>query len=59
MFKKLVILNFHPPLLHTIHTGCLSAFSRLQWEPVPYFNNKIICDLVEEKYRGIISILVN
>lgn len=29
-----------------------------QWEPVPYFNNKIICDLVEEKFRGIISLLV-
>lgn len=30
-----------------------------QWEPVPYFNNKIICDLVEEKHRGIISVLVS
>uniref|UniRef100_A0A8C2CL79 Myosin IHb n=1 Tax=Cyprinus carpio TaxID=7962 RepID=A0A8C2CL79_CYPCA len=30
----------------------------IEWEPVPYFNNKIICDLVEEKHRGIISILV-
>ncbi|KAJ7309855.1 hypothetical protein JRQ81_007929 [Phrynocephalus forsythii] len=29
----------------------------IEWEPVPYFNNKIICDLVEEKYKGIISIL--
>uniref|UniRef100_A0A673LXU4 Unconventional myosin-Ih-like n=1 Tax=Sinocyclocheilus rhinocerous TaxID=307959 RepID=A0A673LXU4_9TELE len=29
----------------------------IEWEPVPYFNNKIICDLVEEKHRGIISIL--
>lgn len=29
-----------------------------QWEPVQYFNNKIICDLVEEKFKGIISILV-
>uniref|UniRef100_A0A6Q2Z4I8 Myosin Ic, paralog b n=1 Tax=Esox lucius TaxID=8010 RepID=A0A6Q2Z4I8_ESOLU len=28
-----------------------------QWEPVQYFNNKIICDLVEEKFKGIISIL--
>uniref|UniRef100_A0A8C1GTT5 Myosin IHb n=1 Tax=Cyprinus carpio TaxID=7962 RepID=A0A8C1GTT5_CYPCA len=26
---------------------------------LPYFNNKIICDLVEEKHRGIISILVS
>uniref|UniRef100_A0A8C2CG00 Myosin IHb n=1 Tax=Cyprinus carpio TaxID=7962 RepID=A0A8C2CG00_CYPCA len=31
----------------------------IEWEPVPYFNNKIICDLVEEKHRGIISILVS
>lgn len=30
----------------------------VQWEPVQYFNNKIICDLVEEKFKGIISILV-
>ncbi|XP_029105001.1 unconventional myosin-Ic-like isoform X1 [Scleropages formosus] len=29
----------------------------IAWEPVPFFNNKIICDLVEEKFRGIISIL--
>ncbi|XP_045082991.1 unconventional myosin-Ih-like [Coregonus clupeaformis] len=27
------------------------------WEPVQFFNNKIICDLVEEKHRGIISVL--
>ena len=30
-----------------------------QWEPVQYFNNKINCDLVEEKFKGIISILVS
>ncbi|KAM3874507.1 unconventional myosin-Ih-like [Diretmus argenteus] len=29
----------------------------IEWESVPYFNNKIICDLVEEKHRGIISTL--
>ncbi|XP_056147198.1 unconventional myosin-Ih [Lampris incognitus] len=29
----------------------------IEWEPVPFFNNKIICDLVEEKHRGIISVL--
>uniref|UniRef100_H3DEN5 Myosin IH n=1 Tax=Tetraodon nigroviridis TaxID=99883 RepID=H3DEN5_TETNG len=29
----------------------------IEWEPVHFFNNKIICDLVEEKHRGIISIL--
>ncbi|XP_043910277.1 unconventional myosin-Ic isoform X1 [Protopterus annectens] len=29
----------------------------IAWEPVTYFNNKIICDLVEEKHKGIISVL--
>ncbi|KAF7205941.1 unconventional myosin-Ic isoform X1 [Nothobranchius furzeri] len=29
----------------------------LAWEPVQYFDNKIICDLIEEKHKGIISIL--
>ncbi|KAK0148518.1 Unconventional myosin-Ih [Merluccius polli] len=29
----------------------------IEWESVQFFNNKIICDLVEERYRGIISIL--
>ncbi|XP_078680580.1 unconventional myosin-Ic-like isoform X1 [Branchiostoma floridae x Branchiostoma belcheri] len=29
----------------------------IEWEPIAYFNNKIICDLVEERHRGIISIL--
>ncbi|XP_067328163.1 unconventional myosin-Ic isoform X1 [Anolis sagrei] len=29
----------------------------IAWETVPYFNNKIICDLVEEKFKGIIAIL--
>lgn len=33
-------------------------FFLFQWEPIPYFNNKIICDLVEQKHKGIISILV-
>lgn len=45
----------------TYNKNCLSIpslFSYAQWEPVPYFNNKIICDLVEEKHRGIISLLV-
>ena len=31
----------------------------LQWEPVEFFNNKVICDLVEEKHKGIIAILVS
>lgn len=30
----------------------------MQWETVQYFDNKIICDLIEEKHKGIISILV-
>ncbi|CAG5922924.1 unnamed protein product [Menidia menidia] len=30
---------------------------RFWWEPVQFFNNKIICDLVEEKHRGIIPLL--
>ncbi|XP_054706177.1 unconventional myosin-Ic-like [Uloborus diversus] len=29
----------------------------IEWEPVEYFNNKIICDLVEERHKGIIPIL--
>uniref|UniRef100_H2YMX1 Myosin motor domain-containing protein n=1 Tax=Ciona savignyi TaxID=51511 RepID=H2YMX1_CIOSA len=29
----------------------------IEWEPVEYFNNKIICDLVEERHQGIIDIL--
>uniref|UniRef100_G1QM03 Myosin IH n=1 Tax=Nomascus leucogenys TaxID=61853 RepID=G1QM03_NOMLE len=29
----------------------------IEWEPIKYFNNKIICDLVEERHKGIISIL--
>uniref|UniRef100_A0A669C5W1 Myosin IH n=1 Tax=Oreochromis niloticus TaxID=8128 RepID=A0A669C5W1_ORENI len=29
----------------------------IEWEPVQFFNNKIICDLIEEKHRGIISLL--
>jgi hypothetical protein len=30
-----------------------------QWEPVEYFDNKIICDLVEAKPYGIIALMVN
>ncbi|KAG5682114.1 hypothetical protein PVAND_011493 [Polypedilum vanderplanki] len=29
----------------------------IEWTPVEYFNNKIICDLIEEKHVGIISLL--
>ena len=30
----------------------------MQWEQVEYFDNKIICDLVEEKHQGILAVLV-
>eukprot|EP00457_Paulinella_chromatophora_P000941 gb/GEZN01000943.1/.p1 GENE.gb/GEZN01000943.1/~~gb/GEZN01000943.1/.p1 ORF type:complete len:1030 (+),score=139.44 gb/GEZN01000943.1/:99-3188(+) len=29
----------------------------IQWEPVDYFNNKIVCDLIEKKPKGIIAFL--
>ncbi|XP_028681088.1 unconventional myosin-Ih [Erpetoichthys calabaricus] len=29
----------------------------IEWEPVQFFNNRIICDLVEQKHKGVISIL--
>ncbi|XP_067646670.1 unconventional myosin IC isoform X2 [Eurosta solidaginis] len=29
----------------------------IEWERVEYFDNKVICNLIEEKYKGIISIL--
>ncbi|XP_055902162.1 unconventional myosin IC isoform X1 [Eupeodes corollae] len=29
----------------------------IEWVPVEYFDNKVICNLIEEKYKGIISIL--
>jgi len=29
----------------------------IEWQSVDYFDNKIICDLIEEKHKGIISIL--
>ncbi|KYN41072.1 Myosin-IB [Trachymyrmex septentrionalis] len=29
----------------------------ITWENIDYFNNKIICDLIEEKYKGIISLM--
>ncbi|XP_045484063.1 unconventional myosin IC isoform X1 [Pieris rapae] len=29
----------------------------IEWEPVEYFNNIVICDLIEARHRGIISIL--
>ncbi|CAH2048834.1 unnamed protein product, partial [Iphiclides podalirius] len=29
----------------------------IEWEPVDYFNNIVICDLIEARHKGIISIL--
>ena len=29
----------------------------IAWENIEYFNNKIICDLVEERHKGIIAVL--
>eukprot|EP01119_Soliformovum_irregulare_P003560 TRINITY_DN1423_c0_g1_i1.p1 TRINITY_DN1423_c0_g1~~TRINITY_DN1423_c0_g1_i1.p1 ORF type:complete len:1011 (-),score=356.36 TRINITY_DN1423_c0_g1_i1:277-3309(-) len=29
----------------------------IKWEPIKYFNNKIICDLIEGKPMGVISLL--
>uniref|UniRef100_A0A1A9WLI6 Myosin motor domain-containing protein n=1 Tax=Glossina brevipalpis TaxID=37001 RepID=A0A1A9WLI6_9MUSC len=29
----------------------------IEWIPVAYFDNKVICNLIEEKHKGIISIL--
>ena len=31
----------------------------IQWEPVEFFDNKVICDLVEDSKKGILSILDN
>ncbi|KAJ9584130.1 hypothetical protein L9F63_021539 [Diploptera punctata] len=29
----------------------------IEWEHIDYFNNKVICDLIEEKHKGIISLM--
>ncbi|EDO26335.1 predicted protein, partial [Nematostella vectensis] len=29
----------------------------IEWEEVEYFNNKIICDLIEQSHKGIIAIM--
>jgi len=40
--------------------ACVNVWSRwIQWEPVEYFDNKVICDLVESKPNGIIAIMVS
>ena len=37
---------------------CVCVCVCVQWEQVEYFDNKIICDLVEEKHQGILAVLV-
>lgn len=34
------------------------AAEGIEWNPVEYFNNKIVCDLIEAKPIGILSLLV-
>jgi myosin I len=29
----------------------------IEWTPIEYFNNKVICDLIEEKHVGIIALM--
>lgn len=29
----------------------------IEWQHVDYFNNKVICDLVEQPHKGILAIL--
>ena len=29
----------------------------IEWEQIDYFNNKVICDMVEKKHSGIIAVL--
>ncbi|KAL0272200.1 UNVERIFIED_CONTAM: hypothetical protein PYX00_005272 [Menopon gallinae] len=29
----------------------------IEWVPIEYFNNKVICELIEEKHKGIIGML--
>ncbi|CAH2048321.1 unnamed protein product, partial [Iphiclides podalirius] len=29
----------------------------IQWRPVPYFNNRVICDLVDAPHKGLIAIM--
>ena len=62
LFTCIMIQYFY----HKIHYDAKTIFFHVnmtysiifQWEPVQYFNNKIICDLVETKPTGIISIMV-
>lgn len=29
----------------------------IEWEPVQYFDNKVICELIEQRHRGVIALL--
>lgn len=29
----------------------------IEWQHVDYFNNKVICDLIEEKHKGIVALM--
>lgn len=31
----------------------------LQWEKVDFFDNKVICDLIEARHQGVIALLVS
>ena len=31
----------------------------IKWEPIKFFDNKVICDMVEKKHTGIVSVLDN
>ena len=52
-----VIIRRHD-FYHCVHCVCMYVFC-VQWEQVEYFDNKIICDLVEEKHQGILAVLVS
>ena len=30
----------------------------IEWEHVSFFDNKIICDMMEERHKGIVAVLV-
>ena len=49
--------------LHIIHYTTFNVCTCnvvvcVQWVQVEYFDNKIICDLVDEKHQGILAVLV-
>ena len=44
---------------HRLHSLSQYRKEGIKWETIDYFNNKIICDMVEEKHKGIVAILVS